>query len=133
MIVAMAFGRSGLNALLVASQVALSIVLPFVAFPLIFLTSSKTVMSVDVPDEAPDPTTQMLTIDSATDESLSATSSKRSGIVVEDLKVDHPTDAPVALPVQKGTIGFSNTYIVSAMAYAVWLVISVANVYGIVV
>ncbi|KAN0100854.1 Natural resistance-associated macrophage domain containing protein [Tylopilus felleus] len=133
MIVAMAFGRSGLNALLVASQVALSIVLPFVAFPLIFLTSSKTVMSVDVPDEAPDPTTQMLTIDSATDESLSATSSKRSGIVVEDLKVDHPTDAPVALPVQKGTIDFSNTYIVSAMAYAVWLVISVANVYGIVV
>ena len=45
MVVAIAVGRSGVDALLVASQVALSIVLPFIIFPLILLTSSKTVMS----------------------------------------------------------------------------------------
>jgi metal iron transporter len=49
MVVAIAVGRPGINTLLVASQVALSIVLPFVAFPLIWLTSSKSVMRVKKP------------------------------------------------------------------------------------
>lgn len=53
MIVAIAVGRSGLNALLVASQVVLSIVLPFVVFPLIYLTSSKTIMKVRKPRASP--------------------------------------------------------------------------------
>lgn len=45
MVVAIAVGRPGVDTLLVASQVALSIVLPFIIFPLLWLTSSKTVMS----------------------------------------------------------------------------------------
>ena len=49
MVVAIAVGREGLNTLLVASQVVLSIVLPFVAFPLIYLTSSKSIMRVGKP------------------------------------------------------------------------------------
>jgi metal iron transporter len=49
MVVAVAVGRSGIDTLLVASQVALAIVLPFVTFPLIWLTSSKKVMSVRKP------------------------------------------------------------------------------------
>ena len=56
MVVAIAVGKPGINMLLVASQVALSIVLPFVAFPLIWLTSSKSVMRVKKPqrqDEKP--------------------------------------------------------------------------------
>lgn len=61
MIVAVAVGRDGLNTLLVASQVVLSIVLPFVAFPLIYLTSSKSVMRVHKPPtikaEEPEPVT----------------------------------------------------------------------------
>ncbi|KAG6869159.1 hypothetical protein C0993_012258 [Termitomyces sp. T159_Od127] len=48
--VATAVGRSGINTLLVASQVTLSVVLPFIAFPLIYLTSSKVVMHVRKPD-----------------------------------------------------------------------------------
>ncbi|CAE6432438.1 unnamed protein product [Rhizoctonia solani] len=50
MVVAIAVGRQGIDALLVASQVALSIVLPFVILPLVYLTSSDTVMSVPRPD-----------------------------------------------------------------------------------
>ena len=50
MAVAIAVGRPGINTLLVASQVALSIVLPFVAFPLIWLTSSKSIMRVKKPN-----------------------------------------------------------------------------------
>ncbi len=45
--VAIAIGRSGIDTLLVASQVVLSIVLPFVVFPLLWLTSNRRVMSVE--------------------------------------------------------------------------------------
>lgn len=41
-------GRNGLNTLLVASQVVLSFVLPFVAFPLVYITSSPKFMRVRV-------------------------------------------------------------------------------------
>ncbi|KAK0454109.1 natural resistance-associated macrophage protein [Desarmillaria tabescens] len=43
--VAVAIGRNGIDTLLVASQVVLSIVLPFIVFPLLWLTSNKRVMS----------------------------------------------------------------------------------------
>jgi metal iron transporter len=48
--VAIAVGRPGIDALLVASQVILAVVLPFITLPLIYLTSSKTVMRVRKPD-----------------------------------------------------------------------------------
>lgn len=46
MVVAASVGQSGIDALLVISQVVLAIVLPFVTLPLIWLTSSKKIMSV---------------------------------------------------------------------------------------
>ncbi|KAK0465267.1 smf Mn2+ and Fe2+ transporter [Desarmillaria tabescens] len=46
-VVAIAVGRAGIDSLLVISQVILSVVLPFVAFPLIWLTSSRRVMRVE--------------------------------------------------------------------------------------
>jgi metal iron transporter len=50
MAVALAVGRPGIDRLLVTSQVILSIVLPFITLPLIYLTSSKSVMRVRKPD-----------------------------------------------------------------------------------
>jgi metal iron transporter len=52
MIVAVAVGRPGINAMLIASQVVLSLVLPFIVFPLVWLTSSSTVMRVRAPTPA---------------------------------------------------------------------------------
>ncbi|KAG5650101.1 hypothetical protein H0H81_000755, partial [Sphagnurus paluster] len=49
MVVAIAVGRSGIDALLVVSQVVLSVVLLFITVPLVYLTSSKAIMSVRVP------------------------------------------------------------------------------------
>ncbi|KZV79212.1 natural resistance-associated macrophage protein [Exidia glandulosa HHB12029] len=46
-IVASVFGARGIDALLVGSQVALSFVLPFVVFPLVYLTSSSSIMRVE--------------------------------------------------------------------------------------
>jgi len=45
MIVAVSIGRKGIDSLLVISQVVLSIVLPFITFPLLYLTSSKAIMT----------------------------------------------------------------------------------------
>lgn len=50
MIVAVAIGRSGIDSLLVVSQVVLSVVLPFITLPLIWLTSSKKIMGVMAED-----------------------------------------------------------------------------------
>ena len=49
MTVAIVMGRSGIDTLLVASQVVLSVTLPFIVFPLVYLTSSKSMMSVRKP------------------------------------------------------------------------------------
>lgn len=46
MAIAIALGRAGIDTLLVVSQVILSIVLPFIALPLVYLTSSKKFMTV---------------------------------------------------------------------------------------
>jgi metal iron transporter len=52
LVVAVAVGRSGVNTMLIASQVVLSFVLPFTIFPLIWLTSSRAVMRVRAPAPA---------------------------------------------------------------------------------
>lgn len=49
-IVASAVGPSGLNTMLVASQVLLSIVLPTVVFPLVYLCSQHDIMTVQGPE-----------------------------------------------------------------------------------
>ena len=46
MAIAIGLGMPGINALLVASQVVLSIVLPFIISPLLYCTSKKAIMSV---------------------------------------------------------------------------------------
>ncbi|KAF8559349.1 Nramp-domain-containing protein [Imleria badia] len=130
-------GQPFLRRLMTRLLSPLSIVLQFVAFPLIYLTSSKTVMSVDIPKTTPeenDPTGQTPTIDSSGNVSSSATPSKRSAITVEEINliaIDKPGGTSEAQPLRRDTIDFSNSYVVSAVAYAIWLIISVANVYGI--
>jgi metal iron transporter len=64
MIVAVSVGRAGISAMLVASQVVLSLVLPFIVFPLVWLTSSRTVMRV----YSPAPTRPARTADGAGEE-----------------------------------------------------------------
>lgn len=57
MIVAVVAGRDGLDQMLVASQVALSMALPFVSFPLLVITCSpKRMLREILPEPAPAPT-----------------------------------------------------------------------------
>ena len=105
MVVAIAVGRSGVDALLVASQVALSIVLPFITFPLLYLTNSKEVMAVKKP------------------RTISVVDSDKSR---EELADD------VDLETTMETVDFSNNKIVMILGWLLWLVIVAANVYAIV-
>ena len=108
MAVAIGVGRSGVDALLVASQVALSIVLPFIVFPLIYLTTNKEIMSVKKPVPEPAPMQQRQPTQSSI-EYLDVESSKKEEMV-----------------------DFSNGKIAASIGYLIWFVVMAANVYAIV-
>lgn len=147
MIVAVASGGAGINALLIASQVVLSIVLPFVAFPLIYLTSSKTVMSVRIPeviqekpiDTSPIPSTHAV---SRVSDALSTHQPPlpvtvdiavvERNIESHDDSIGKHSSTQACETQEYGVVDFSSGYIVTAIAYTIWVVILIANVYAIV-
>ena len=81
MVVAVAVGRQGIDTLLVVSQVILSIVLPFVMFPLIWLTSSSVVMRVKKPKRLP------MKLSSHEKGEKITVDSKEKGVCVENIVV----------------------------------------------
>ncbi|VDB85875.1 unnamed protein product [Peniophora sp. CBMAI 1063] len=79
LIVATAVGRKGIDALLVISQVVLSIVLPFVVLPLVYFASDPTIMGVNRPILPSPPTTQSAAAPiTITEKSLASTASSTS-------------------------------------------------------
>ena len=113
MVVAIAVGRSGVDTLLVASQVALSIVLPFIIFPLIWLTSSKTVMSVKAsPMQLTTGPQPMVERSSTTDQG----STRQPDVEAADSE----------------TISFANNKFVTAIGGVIFIIVVAANVYAIV-
>lgn len=99
-VVAVAVGPKGINTMLVASQVVLSVVLPFVIFPLVWLTSSRTVMRVRSP----------VSIANAEPEKKDGTEEQQ--VVATNEYLD-----------------FSNGWVVAGIGYAICLVVLVANSY----
>ncbi|KIY72594.1 natural resistance-associated macrophage protein [Cylindrobasidium torrendii FP15055 ss-10] len=104
LVVAVSVGRSGIDALLVASQVVLSIVLPFVALPLIYMTSRFSgIMLVRAPSDSPN--------------ALHAAASRSEDTVVVDAEgAEQWKD-------------FSNGWILTGVCGAIWLLIAMANIY----
>ncbi|KAI0076291.1 Nramp-domain-containing protein [Panus rudis PR-1116 ss-1] len=157
MVVAIAVGRSGIDVLLVASQVALSIVLPFVALPLIYLTSSKSVMRVRKPTVALtsgiDVTTEILeelpgahqatqVVESENDEiQTPPPSSEKFGVdvVMEKETTEYVNASGLGLASEENStldeefVDYSNSRLLTAVASAVFLVVLAANMYVIVV
>ena len=86
MAVAIAVGRSGINTLLVLSQVVLAIVLPFIVFPLVWLTSARAVMSVRS-DEPPRPHEE--------DDKAAATTTTMDGSCESDVDARNEADVDV--------------------------------------
>lgn len=100
MVVAVTIGSKGINTMLVASQVVLSVVLPFVIFPLVWLTSSRTVMQVRSP------------VTTANSESQKKDDTEEQQTVATNEYLD-----------------FSNGWVVAGIGYSICLVILVANCY----
>lgn len=102
-IVAVTIGRKGINTMLVASQVVLSIVLPFIIFPLVWLTSSRTVMRVRSPVTTAEAEPQK---EDDTEEQQTVTTHEY--------------------------LDFSNGWVIAGIGYSIWLVVLVANGYVII-
>ncbi|EKM60826.1 uncharacterized protein PHACADRAFT_133651 [Phanerochaete carnosa HHB-10118-sp] len=145
MVVAIAVGRPGINMLLVASQVALSIVLPFVAFPLIWLTSSKSVMRVKKPrrrGEAGLPHSDVSSAVATAPRDVELTLDERLS-VGEIQQVDAVAPEEKAEEVQFETAGvshdeddcidFSNGWLLTTVASVVFVIVLAANLYVIVI
>jgi len=98
-IIAGAVGRTGLSAALNASQVALSIVLPFVSAPLIYFTCRNKFMTVRGPAR------------------------EDGDEEVRDMNVDGGINAPA----EEGT-KMRNHWITMGFAVAIWLIITIMNV-----
>lgn len=112
MVVAIAVGRPGIDALLVVSQVVLSITLPFITLPLILLTSSKAIMRVEVAREV-GPEEEARGIEPAEE------AKERDSADVERTAETEYRD-------------FSNSKIAMVVGSLIWLLIACANVYVIV-
>ncbi|KXN84965.1 Manganese transporter pdt1 [Leucoagaricus sp. SymC.cos] len=109
MIVAIVVGRNGINALLVLSQVILSIALPFVTFPLIYCTSSKTIMRVRKPSSP------NYVVDDDKDELSPIGGSEEGGLG--------------SLENGEEWVDFSNGKVMIAICIVIWSIIVIANVY----
>lgn len=149
LVVAIAVGRPGITVLLVASQVVLSIVLPFVTLPLILLTSSKRVMSVRAP-EPDDPTrrsegsmaSEELSTSEAGGRSRSGSESSEEKVTKAEEKETTAEASVVATAVlempydpegsKERVVDFSNGKFTIAIGVVIWLIIVAANLYTIV-
>lgn len=136
----MAVGRSGVNQLLVASQVCLSVVLPFVVFPLVWICADKNVMTVrNSPTDASehesrstrsrqlglgrnddvDPESSALAIDDAAAAGLQETQDVQRSIgEVQAASVSHGQP-----PKSKS---FTSHWIVTVLGYALFAVVTVS-------
>ncbi|KAH3688863.1 hypothetical protein WICPIJ_000169 [Wickerhamomyces pijperi] len=106
--ISLSIGKSGLDDALNGSQVVLSILLPFLTAPLIYFTSKKSIMRVEI---ANDEDLELTNIDPITE----GTTREEDGVVVE-----------------RKYVNMANSWITTGFAFAVWLFISVLNVYMIV-
>ncbi|KAJ3785276.1 natural resistance-associated macrophage protein-domain-containing protein [Lentinula aff. detonsa] len=143
-VVAVAVGRDGIDNLLVISQVVLSVVLPFVAFPLIYLTSSEAVMRVRKPP--PSAETIILENTSIHTSEIVATSASEPSLrgSIQEVEIEESSRDPSGKPTHKSEIeeisnaisindieyiDYSNSRLLSACAYLIWAVILITNVY----
>ncbi|KAA1468135.1 smf Mn2+ and Fe2+ transporter [Dentipellis sp. KUC8613] len=117
MTVAIIVGKAGIDTMLVASQVVLSIVLPFIVFPLVWLTSSKSIMRVRKPRPEE---IQVQVKDDDTTSPASTPGQSSVDIRREDTDLEQAEDEMV---------DFSNGRIVAAIGYAIWLIVVIANGY----
>ncbi|KAI0322314.1 Nramp-domain-containing protein [Amylostereum chailletii] len=158
MAVAIAFGRDGIDTLLVVSQVILSIVLPVVVFPLVYFSSSPALMSVPKPPspqtvypsapvgtekekaevvimEAPVIPAMCLDGEDARLPSIPEQTLQEEAAGVGEERTMDPRereDSRSGLIDFEETVDYSNGWALTTVGYLIWLLVVAANVYVIV-
>lgn len=154
MVVAVAVGRRGIDSLLVISQVILSIVLPFVTFPLIYVTSSRLAMRVKKPRANRHSQNEKTSEENMNEKGNGGITTVQREVEEGSERIDLPhmpklgsTDVEVVDKNAKRAdtdvtdsesaeedeyIDYSNGWPLTIVAYAIWLVVLVANFYTIV-
>lgn len=134
LVISLSIGKPGLNEALNASQVVLSILLPFLTAPLIYFTSKKSIMRVQVMDS----------ISSVELESCHDSANTCNDDII-DVRTDYQNNVDDGTHVDSETrtesedaengksfLDMSNNWITTAIAVIIWLLISTLNVYTIV-
>jgi len=111
MTVAVVVGRNGIDTLLVASQVILSIILPFIIFPLVYLTSSSRIMRVPKTD-----------LDCPSNSSPDPLESSTSPAIV-------PAETSPEVPQARDFVDFSNGKVMISVGCLIWIITVTANAY----
>lgn len=147
-VVAGAVGRKGLTATLNATQVALSILLPFLVGPLIYFTCKSSIMTikagngiVDVNDNSSDNDNECdcirATSNTRNPERLSNNQEGPGGEILENEELTDELQPEKVIssinyragPTPTTTVSFKNSWLTMAVGILVWLFISVLNVY----
>ena len=140
MIVAAVAGRDGLDSMLVASQVALSMALPFVSFPLLVITCSPKRMSRELAEDSSVPVRQAelspsqgpLCLDTAgpsRSREPSSVSSKLFHIYNGIYEFVWPSRAYVDFDTGKFFYKFHNAPPIAILSWCVFLLICIADMY----
>ena len=135
MAIAIGLGMPGINALLVASQVVLSIVLPFIISPLLYCTSKKAIMTVCKTRMGTETRTGMI-VDDATPEVRFSVDDVPASPVRDSSSAERAVTVVVeVMDSDSGEImkvDYSNNKLVIVIGVVSWLIIVMANVYVIV-
>ncbi|KAF8338733.1 natural resistance-associated macrophage protein-domain-containing protein [Cantharellus anzutake] len=115
-VIASAVGRRGLSAVLTASQVALSIILPFVTAPLVYFTCRKHIMSVEVHHPSGPPSTAPLAPPLEQNNNNQGENSDRG-------------NAEEGRTLLAQSVDLSNGWFVAFLSVVVWLFIAALNLF----
>ena len=142
LVVAGAVGRKGLNQTLNASQVALSILLPFLVAPLVYFTCKQSVMTIppasveEAQAEAAAGATDaaMIAPDMSThSQTESRENNEEVGVTTTITRSQEPPEFRFrAGKLLTEAVSYRNNWFTAALAIAIWLFIAVLNVYLIV-
>lgn len=113
-------GRTGLSGALIASQVVLSLLLPFVSAPLLYFTANKNIMSVEI-TKGKTPNTRQ------TKKYSKLSTVEEEEIPLQDLESDETQGSSSNVTAQPEYKDMSNSKLVNVLAVLVWLLISGLN------
>ncbi|PLW05138.1 hypothetical protein PCANC_21482 [Puccinia coronata f. sp. avenae] len=131
-IIAAISAQKGINDMLIATQVAISIVLPFAVIPLAYFSSKKTVMSIRVPPKVGRLFTEDESI-MATKQAIQAPILSKINPFGKKLSQDKSTGIISGFNVStlEGLHSFANHWAVRIIIVVIVLVILASNIYGI--